>query len=91
MVAALSNSGILQRTLASAGEELSPEVARFFLGLSIADPDMKRIEELSEKANEGELSPAERDDLASYIFLNDFLAIMHSRARLALRQKSPAA
>jgi hypothetical protein len=90
MVAALSNAGILQRMLTSVGDELSPDVARFFLGLSIAEPDIQRIEALSEKANEGELSASERDELSTYVFLNDFLGIMQSRARLAIKKQSPA-
>ena len=71
--------------------QLPPEVARFFLELSFSEPDRKRMAMLSEKANEGELSPDEHDDLSMYVVLNDFLTIMQSRARMSLKKQSPAA
>ena len=71
--------------------QLSAEVARFFLDLSFPEPDRKRMAALSEKANEGELSPDEHDELSMYVLLNDFLAILQSRARMSLKTQSPAA
>ena len=82
--------GILRRLFHS-DEELTPEVARYFLGLSLTESDHERIGVLSEKANEGELSPDERDELALYVLLIDFLSVMHARAQTALSAKSPAA
>src|SRR4029079_4257249 len=81
---------ILQR-LFHCDEELTPEVASYFLGVSLSEADHERIGVLSEKANEGELSPDERDELALYVLLIDFLSIIHSRARTTLSAKSPAA
>ena len=70
---------------------MSPEVARYFLDLSLPRVDQRRIRELSEKANEGELVGEEQNELEMYILLSDFLAIVQSKARLALKKKSPAA
>ena len=82
---------ILSRILGPENRPFPPEVARFFLEMSFTDVDRKRIEILSEKANEGELSDDERDELARYVLLSDFLSIAHSKAREALKSHSPAA
>jgi len=66
-------------------------VAGFFLDLSLTEADNERIAELSEKANEGELTPDERDQLGLYVLLADFIAIMQSKARASLKNRSPAA
>lgn len=82
---------ILRRMLSPEGRVLSPEVARFFLNLSLSDTDRDRIAALSEKANDGDLTPDEHDQLAMYVLLTDFLAIVQSSARESLAKQSPAA
>ena len=82
---------ILRRLIGPPNAELPLEVARFFADLSFADYDQQRMALLSEKANEGDLTPQERDELGTYVLLNDFLAILQSRARKTLTKKSPAA
>ena len=43
------------------------------------DPELaKRAAELAEKANEGELSPAEREEYEAYIEANDLLAVLQA-------------
>jgi hypothetical protein len=91
MVAETNSGSLLQRMLASGTGDMSPEVAGFFLGLSFPAADSQRIGELSEKANEGDLAPRERDELALYVLVGDFLAIMQSRARASLSKPTPAA
>ena len=86
-----ATTGLLQRMLGSAAEEMPPEVARYFLELSFGPADLSRMAELSDKANEGELSQSEREELLAYVLFNDFLAIMQSRARASTRRQSPAA
>ncbi len=44
----------------------------------------QRIEELSAKATEGELTPAEQAELEGYAQANRFVAILQSRARRLL-------
>lgn len=43
-----------------------------------------RVTELAEKANEGELSDAERAEYEAYIEANDLLAILQAEARFRL-------
>jgi hypothetical protein len=85
------DNGIIRRIFGSDDEKLSPEVARFFLGLSLTDADNERIAELSEKSNAGTLSTDERDEPGMYMLAGDLVAIMQSRARLSLKNHSPAA
>jgi hypothetical protein len=91
MVAPSSEDTILKRLIGSAKADFPPEVARFFAELSFTEYDQRRMALLSEKANEGDLTPEERDELATYILINDFLAIVQSRARTTLKDKSQAA
>ena len=91
MVASATQAGILQKVIGPSDRELPAEVARFFLDLSFTDADRDRMATLSEKANEGQLSPAEHEELAFYVIFSDFLLIMQSRARASLKPNSPVA
>jgi uncharacterized protein YnzC (UPF0291/DUF896 family) len=44
----------------------------------------ERIEELAGKANEGELTDAERAEYEGYIHANDFIATLQAKARRLL-------
>ena len=46
----------------------------------------KRIEELAEKANEGELSESERRDYETYVHVGNIIAILQAKVRLRLKQ-----
>ena len=82
---------MLERLMSPQGRDLPPEVARYFLDLSFTEEEQKRISELSEKANEGELSEAEREELRVCVMINDLLVMMQSRARASMKSESPAA
>jgi hypothetical protein len=45
-----------------------------------------RVAELARKANEGELSPADRDEYEAYIEANNLLAVLQAEARYRLTQ-----
>jgi hypothetical protein len=85
------DNGILRRMIGTGSVSLHPEVAGFFLSLSLTDADNERISALSEKANDGVLTADERDELGLYVVLADFIAIMQSKARASLLNQSPAA
>jgi hypothetical protein len=90
MIGTETETSILHRLLDS-DEPLPPEVARFFLGLKLSEKDLQQIRELSEKANEGDLTSEDRDQLSTYIIFNELLVIMQSRARASISKQSPAA
>ena len=91
MTAAAFDNGILRRMLGPENRNLHPDVAGFFLDLSLTEDDHERIAALSEKANEGLLTSDERDELGFYVMLADFITIMQSKARTSLKNRSPAA
>jgi hypothetical protein len=77
---------ILTRVLNSMPGDLSPAAATVLLSLEFTSEDQTRLTELSEKSNEGELSPSERLELENYVDVGHLLAILQSRARQALKQ-----
>ena len=71
----------LDRFLDSVTECLTPEVARRLVELR-ADPQTQaRLDELADKANEGQLSNRERDEYAGYVEASDIIAILQAKAR----------
>jgi hypothetical protein len=64
---------------------LSLETARKLRGLGFTRSQQGRVDDLSRKAREGSLTPAERADLDEFIRVADLLAILQWRARQALR------
>jgi hypothetical protein len=85
LTTASSVSGNLLERLQWPREEPSPAAARFLLSISFSKEDQERMQELAEKAQEGSLSPAERQESIQYDLFGHFLAKLHSRARRALR------
>ncbi|HUQ72514.1 MAG TPA: hypothetical protein VM165_23505 [Planctomycetaceae bacterium] len=63
---------------------LSPEQTRQLAALS-GDPALEsRLEKLAGKANEGELSTAERSEYEGYLEANNLLAVLQAEARFHL-------
>ena len=63
---------------------LPPEAARAIASFR-ADPETQaRIDELADKCNEGQLSPAERQEYEAYVEAIDVIAILQDQAREAL-------
>jgi hypothetical protein len=64
---------------------MTPELARYLLGLDFASADHERIAALSARAQDGALSPEEEAELDGYLHVNDLLAILQSKARQSLK------
>jgi Fic family protein len=77
---------IFSRILESSQEGISPELARYILGLGFSTEDRSRMRELAAKNQRGEISHQELEELDNYITAGDILAIWHSKARRALKQ-----
>ena len=77
---------VLSRALEMRGGEMPPEGARFVLGLGIREEDRKRMLELLAKQQRGEITPAEREDLESYVEADNVLSILKAQAMLALKR-----
>jgi hypothetical protein len=61
--------------------QLTMPVARHILKLRFSDSDLARMRELAERNREGQLSPAELDELDSFVTVGDLLAMLQSKAR----------
>ncbi len=66
-------------------ESISPATARRLLEFRFAVSHHRRVKTLSERAQQGTLSPTEREELDEYIRVGTLLAILRSRARQALK------
>ncbi len=83
-------SAIWSRVVKPEQADLSPEAARAILKLDFAAEDLRRADELSEKAQRGALAPEERAELEELIRVGHELAVLQSKARMSLKAvKSP--
>ena len=82
----MTGATVLSRALDLEGGHLPPEGARFVLGLGIKEEDKKRMLELLAKQQRGEITPAEREDLESYVEADNILSIWRAQAMLALKR-----
>jgi hypothetical protein len=78
-------SAILERVINSGKAEMTAELSRHILTLRFPDADHARYEALSAKAQEGNLSAEEADELDGYLLVNDLLTLLKSRARISLQ------
>jgi len=68
-------------------KELSPEAAEYLLSITFPETDRKRLEQLAERSAAGTLTDEERAEYDSYLHIGNLLAVMQSKARVALRRK----
>ncbi len=69
---------------------ITPESARYLLNVK-TDPILTaQLETYAAKANEGQLTKAERNDYEAYLQANNLLAILQVKARRVLRDHPPA-
>jgi hypothetical protein len=70
--------------------ELSREAAEFLLSVNLDEDDRRRMLYLAERSEAGSLTPEEEAEFDSYLHVGNFLAIMQSKARIALGKKPPS-
>lgn len=68
----------------------SSEAAEFLLSIAFGDRDQKRMLELAERSEAGVLTVEEQTEFDSYLHIGNFLAVLQSKARLALKKNPPA-
>jgi hypothetical protein len=79
-------TNVLDRVLGPLSESLSAQEVERISTLP-SDPTLEaRMEELAEKANEGHLTPEERQEYELYIETSEFVAILLARARARLKK-----
>jgi hypothetical protein len=82
-----SDVAVFSRLLTNGTRPMSPQLARYLLGLGFGEADQARMQELADKNQAGSITPQERDELFSYVKAGHLLAVLHSRARKALKKK----
>jgi len=80
-------SDLLSRVLEPISHYLTPEGARELVNLRADGTTQSRIDELAERANEGQLTSEERAEYDSYIAAANVIAILQSKARRLLGPK----
>ena len=86
-----SRLGILERVIAPARGDFSPDLARHILSLDFPEQDHARYEELSAKVQERSLTQEETAELEEYLTVNDLLMFLQAKARASLARQNPAA
>ena len=87
----LGQASALERVLRPMEKDLPAELATYLLKLDFPPEDHARCEDLSYKAQRGELTETERTELEDLIVANNVLTILQSKARASLRRQNPAA
>jgi hypothetical protein len=85
MLASEVETAILKRVISPEIGDVSPEAAKALLALGFPESDHARMEELSDKAQEGTLTQGEQDELDGYINVSHFIAFVQSKARISLK------
>jgi hypothetical protein len=88
-VTTLTEATIWERVLDVPEGDLTPEAATFLLKLDFREEDHARMHELAVKAQDGTLTPEERAEYQDYVRVGHLLALIQSKARVALRKAGP--
>ncbi|MBV9155817.1 MAG: hypothetical protein JO097_06125 [Acidobacteriaceae bacterium] len=81
-----AHADLLRKVFDLSGRGLSRPLAESILSLDFPDSDATRAAELNAKANEGQLTEPERDELEAYANVADLLAYWQLKARQALQR-----
>jgi hypothetical protein len=82
---ALDDAEILADVLKLGTPDFDADAARAVLRLGFSDEHKQRMLSLADKGNRGTLSQAEQLELDRFRRVGNFLALMHSKARLSLK------
>lgn len=85
-----TGAAVLRRALEFKRGAGSVEGARFILDLDIRSEDKARASDLLRRRQQGTLSPAEEEELASYIEADDVLSILRAKALAVLKEAGAA-
>ena len=85
---ASQESEILSRVVGPENPSFTPEVAQSILKLRFGDGDLERMQELLGQARQGALNEEEESQLHGYLFVGAMLDLMHSKARLTLKNSA---
>lgn len=81
---ARNGPALIERLLAPVSESLNVEAAHKLIRLKADRATQARVDELAEKANEGELTASERSEYERLVTAGNLIAILQAQARLIL-------
>lgn len=76
---------IIDDILAPLTAALTPEAATALAAFKVSDSVRNRVAELAEKANEGELTDAEREEYETHVQYANVLTVIKAKARSVLK------
>jgi hypothetical protein len=82
----MGNTTVLDRIFDPITDVLTPESAQRLVAWRADEPTQRRLDELGDKCNEGELTAAERDEYETYVRAIDFIGILQAKARAVLER-----
>jgi len=85
-----SEAAILGRVIRPESGAWSKEAAESMLEFDFPPTDLERMNLLAAKAREGNLSPAENEELNNYRDVGRLLELLQSKARLSLKRQPPS-
>jgi hypothetical protein len=82
-----SEAAIWARLMQAQKDQLSSEAAEFLLSIDFGEGDRQRMLHLAERSEVGTLTAEEQAEFDGYLHIGNLLAVMQSKARLALNRK----
>ncbi|MGH7215161.1 MAG: hypothetical protein ACREIT_10405 [Tepidisphaeraceae bacterium] len=83
------NESLLDRLLTPLAECLTEDSAQRLLRFELDADTRARVDLLASKANEGQLSDAERAEYLDFVEAVDLIAILQAKARKILERRGP--
>lgn len=83
-----SETAIFERVVLPEKPDMNKEAAKFILAMGFNPADRQRMQFLADRAKEGALSLSEQAEIENYERVGHYLAILQSKARLALRSST---
>jgi len=82
----ITNSDLLGRLLDPVGSALSAEAARRLVDLRADAEAQEKMNDLADRANDGQLTPGERSEYESLIAAANVIAVLQAKAREVLSE-----
>ena len=87
---AIAQTTALERLLRPLSQSLTAELARALVGVQADAETQARYDELAGKRTEGQLIPAEQDELESIVRANTLLGVLKTEAHAFLAHAKPS-
>lgn len=83
-------AAIIVRAIAPTRGDLSAAHARYLLKLSFTRAEHARYAKLADKAQQGQLTSAQADELDAFLSADTLISALKAKARASLRRGSPS-